>query len=279
VSAIPLVDAPALAPAARRTFALRTLLLLAALGAAVAFVLVSRAPGTHTIVPFVAGANTIVAVDLSASINYDAYTRIGATLTSLAHGGGRFGLVFFSDEAYEALPPGTPAEDLAPFVRYFRPLRRAAPGIDAVLPANPWQSTFSGGTRIAAGLQLARTLALDGGAHAHVVLLSDLDDAPSDLPQLSHVLIDYERERIPLRIVALPPGYYQDRQYFLRLLKHPAFVSDPELGIRGAARVEGASRRRSATPLVVAALALAALLAANELWCGRLGWRRREAGV
>src|SRR5207247_2577452 len=131
---IPLVDAPALAPHARRTFAVRTALLLAAVAAALLFVAVSRDSGTRTVVPLAAGADTVVVVDLSASINYDAYTRIGATLDSLARGGGRLGLVLFSDDAYEALPPGTPARDLLPFVRYFRPIREAAPGPQPVLP-------------------------------------------------------------------------------------------------------------------------------------------------
>ena len=70
MTSIPLVDAPALRPLARRTFAVRTALLLAATAAAVAFLLVSRSPHTRTIVPIAAGANTIVVIDLSASINY-----------------------------------------------------------------------------------------------------------------------------------------------------------------------------------------------------------------
>jgi hypothetical protein len=266
---IPLVDAPALQPDARRTFAVRTALLLAAAGTAAVFVFVARGPGTHTVVPLVATANTVVVIDLSASINYDAYTRIGATLTSLARGGGRFGLVLFSDEAYEALPPGTPAKDLSPFVRYFRPVRRAAPGVDAVLPENPWQSTFSGGTRIAAGLQLAHGLALAGHGHAEVVLLSDLDDSEPDRGGLAAVLLGYRRDHVPLRVVGLDPSP-ADAAYFRNLL-------GPGVTITRALR-PAEVRPRSRTPfpwtLVGLALASATALATGQLWGPKLEWHR-----
>jgi hypothetical protein len=220
-----------------------------------------------------AGSSALVVFDLSTSIDPLAYRRIDATLRRIADAGEPFGLIFFSDVAYEAVPPRTKGAELRSLLRFFKPTRQRRPRITPRgperPPPSPWSGSFRGGTRISTGLALARrVLARDHVRGGVVLLLSDLDDAPSDLPQLSHVLIDYERERIPLRIVALPPGYYQDRQYFLRLLRRPAFVSDPELGIRGAARVEGASRRRSATPLVVAALALSALLAVGSVWVG-----------
>jgi hypothetical protein len=268
-AAIPLVDAPALAPHARRTFAVRAALVLAAAGAAVAFVLASRDPGTHTIVPLAAGANTVIAVDLSASINYDAYVRIGATLTSLASGGGRFGLVLFSDEAYEALPPGTPASDLMPFVRYFRPISHASPGVDIGLPTNPWQSTFSGGTRIAGGLQLAHGLATTAGGRAQVVLLSDLDDSEPDRGGLAAVLLGYKRDRVPLRVVGLDPSR-TDVAYFRNLLgTGMTFTAAPR-----PADVRPRSRTPFPGPLVALVLAAAASLAAAQLWGPRLEWRR-----
>jgi hypothetical protein len=268
-AAIPLVDAPTLRRHARRTLAVRTALLAAAAAAAVSFLLASRDSGTRTIVPLAAGANTVIAIDLSASINYDAYTRIGATLTSLANGGGRFGLVLFSDEAYEALPPGTPAADLAPFVRYFRPIRRAAPGVDAVLPSNPWQSTFSGGTRIAGGLQLAQELATAAGGRAQVVLLSDLDDSEPDRAGLAAVLLGYKRDRVPLRVVGLDPSP-TDVAYFRNLLGSGMTVT--------AAPRPSEVRPRSSTPfpwrLVALVLAGATALAAAHLWGPKLEWRR-----
>ena len=75
-------------------------------------------------------------LDVSASISADTYSRIGATLSSLARSGGRYGLVVFSDQAYEALPPGTPASDLRPLVRYFT-LPPAHGGFAPDVPAEP----------------------------------------------------------------------------------------------------------------------------------------------
>lgn len=267
MSAIPLADASDLAPAARRTLAVRAAVLLAALAAAVAVLVVSRDPGTGTVVPIAAGTNTIVTIDLSASINYDAYTRIGATLTSLADGGGHFGLVLFSDGAYEALPPGTPAADLLPFVRYFRPMRGAAPGVDAVLPANPWQSTFSGGTRIAAGLQLAHGLAT-GRRGSQVVLLSDLDDSEPDRAGLASVLLAYKRDQVPLRILGLDPSR-ANVEFYRRLLGDGVTI----MAAPRPRAAEPVSRTPFPWMLVALAVAGAAVLAAAQVWAPRLEWR------
>ena len=266
---IPLVDVPALAPHARRTFALRTALVLAAAAAALLFVAVARDSGTRIVVPLAAGADTVVVVDLSASINYDAYTRIGATLDSLAHGGGRLGLVLFSDDAYEALPPGTPARDLLPFVRYFRPIREAVPGRQAVLPTSPWQSTFSGGTRISAGLQLAHGLATAAGGRAGVMLLSDLDDSDPDRGGLAAVLLAYKRDRLPLRIVGLDPSP-TNLAYFRNLLGTGVTVTSAPRP----ARVRPHSRTPFPWTLVALALGGAAALTAGALWGPKLEWRR-----
>jgi len=267
-TSIPLVDAPALAPLARRAFAVRSALLLAAVGAAIAFMALSRDPGTRTIVPLAAGANTVVVVDLSASINSQAYLQIGATLDSLARGGGRLGLVLFSDEAYEALPPGTPARDLLPFVRYFRPLRHSTSAVQTLMPTNPWQSTFSGGTRISAGLQLAHGLATAARGRPQVLLLSDLDDSDPDRRGLSAVLLGYERDRLPLRIVGLDPSP-ANVAYFRNLLGTGVTVSPaPRPG-------QVKPRSRTPFPWTLAALALVAAgaLAASALWAPRLEWR------
>ena len=123
-------------------------------------------------------ADTVLVLDLSASISSDTYSRIGGTLAALSRSGERFGLVLFSDDAYEALPPGTPAADLAPFVRYFTLPPQKVPGFAPAFPSNPWQTTFSGGTRISAGMTLAHEIAVAGSGRPTVVLVSDLDDNP-----------------------------------------------------------------------------------------------------
>jgi hypothetical protein len=240
-----------------------------AAGAALAFVVLSRDPGTRTILPLTAGADTVVVVDLSASINTDAYARIGATLDSLARGGGRLGLVLFSDEAYEALPAGTPARDLLPFVRYFRPLRPSTSPVQTVMPTNPWQSTFSGGTRISAGLQLARGLATAAAGRAQVLLLSDLDDSEPDRRGLTAVLLGYKRDRLPLRVVGLDPSA-GNISYFRNLL-------GTGVTVRAAPRpAEVHERTQTPFPWSLAALLLAAaaVLAVAALWAPTLEWRR-----
>ena len=60
-------------------------------------------------------SNAIVVLDLSASISSDTFNRIGETLDQLAATNGRYGLIVFSDVAYQALPPGTPSAQLRPF--------------------------------------------------------------------------------------------------------------------------------------------------------------------
>jgi hypothetical protein len=204
MSAIPLADAPSFAPFAQRTFVIRASLATLLVGAVVAALFVSRNPHAQTIVSLPSGSTAIIALDLSASISTDTYSRIGATLSSLARSRGRFGLVLFSDQAYEALPPGTAAANLQPLVRYFQLPKQAAPGFAPTYPANPWTDSFSAGTKIAAGLTLAHTLAVAPGVRRPVVILiSDLDDDPDDRSRLRRLLIAYKRDGIPLRLVGL----------------------------------------------------------------------------
>jgi len=269
MSAIPLADAPALRRPAQRTFLLRALLAAGVLAATVAFGLVSRHPHTSTIVPLPAHADTILVLDLSASISSDTYSQIGATLAAFAHSGKRIGLVEFSDEAYEALPPGTSAADLAPFVRLFTLPPQKRPGFLPSFPANPWQSTFSGGTRISAGMALAHEIAASGGRPATVVLISDLDDDPNDLATLASVLAAYRRDGVPVRIVGLSPSP-GDVAFFRRLVP-------PSTAIVQAPTVPQAPPRAQ-TPfpwtLVALGLVVALALAARLLWTPRLDWSR-----
>ncbi len=184
-SSIPLADVGDFAPAARRTLLVRAALAALMTAALVAAVFAVRHPHSQTIVSLPSHADTIVVLDLSASIASDTYSRIGATLSSLARSHGRYGLVVFSGQAYEALPPGTPAEDLVPLVRFFIPQAQTSPGFAATYPRNPWTATFSAGTQISSGLELAHTIATGNGVRRPaVVLVSDLDDDPADVPRL-----------------------------------------------------------------------------------------------
>ena len=120
---IPYGELDAVAGATRRTLVLRASC-SASLpsAAAVAVVVVGRGEAAPPS-PLPAGTDGLVVLDLSASISTDTYARIGATLDGLAETGGRYGLIVFSDTAYLALPPGTPAAELRAFRAPLRPPR------------------------------------------------------------------------------------------------------------------------------------------------------------
>jgi hypothetical protein len=270
MSAIPLAEAPRLADAARRTIAIRTALALVAIASAVAASVVARHPHTRVLVPLAARGDTIVVVDLSASISTDAFSQIGATLSTLARSDRRLGVVVFSDQAYEALPQGTPAADLAPLVRLFTLPKGTQAGFVPTLPPNPWTSTFSGGTKISAGLTLAHTLAVSGGGPPPpVVLVSDLSDDPRDLPRLGSILLAFRRDHIPVRIVGLAPSA-ADLALFRRALDPPPAV------VRAPAPGEAAPRTHTAFPwaLILCAVLACGALGALEAWSPRVEWGR-----
>jgi len=263
VTTIPFGELDAIAPATRRTLALRLLLGLAVLGTAAAVVVLARG-GETAPVPLPAGSDGLVVLDLSASISSDTYARIGGTLDRLAGSGGRYGLIVFSDTAYLALPPGTPAAELRPFARRFDlPERRGGGAI--ALPTNPWTGSFSAGTKISTGLQLAldeiRERRLGRPA---VLLVSDLDDDAGDLERLTSTALSLRRLGVPVRVVGLNPAP-EDERYMERLLRRPADLSHAALP--GEERGTGARLR---LPLLLAAIAVAAALALRELLLTRL---------
>jgi hypothetical protein len=271
MTAIPLADAHGLHPAARRTLFVRVALAAALGGLVIAAVLVSRNPHTETIVALPAHSSAIVVLDVSASISADTYSRIGATLSSLARSGGRYGLVVFSDQAYEALPPGTGAQDLTPLIRYFTLPPAGAPGVAQTFPTNPWQSVFSAGTKVSAGLELAHQIAFqDRLSKPIVILVSDLDDDPQDLPRLVTIMLALERDHVPLRIVGLNPSG-QDVALFKRLSGGAPVVR--------AGTLQPGPEPRNHTPfpwtLVALAAVVAAGIAAHELWGPLLDWKAR----
>ena len=269
MSRIPLADAAALRPYARRT----TLVLLATgavlVALVVAVVLAARRPTVHALRLAPADANALVVLDLSASISQETYTGIATTLGALARSRGRYGLVIFSDQAYEALPPGTAAGAFRPLVRYFTLPRQTQPGFLPTFPRNPWQSSFTAGTKIGAGLELAHALAAGQRLRKPaVILVSDLDDDPGDLPRLTALGQAYRRDGIALTVVGLNPTA-RDEQLFARVFGRHRFVLADNL--------TAASTRTDLTSgfplaLVVLALLAALALAFGEWWGTRLDW-------
>lgn len=267
--AIPLADLGRLTNAATWTRRFRVLAGTACVIAAGASLLVALRmhPTTTPFVP--TGTNGIVVLDVSASISDETYTRIAATLEQLARSHGRYGLVLFSDTAYQALPPGTPATELRAFERFFVVPRQKAPGSAPLPPRNPWASQFSGGTRISTGLRLALDVVrAHRVARPAVVLVSDLDDDAGDIEALTSAALAYRKLGIPLRVVGLAPSA-EDERLVKRLLAAPSdFRPASGHGADAGSHLEGASP----TLLVVLALAAAAALALLLVLTDRLRW-------
>ena len=268
-AAIPLADAPSFEPVRRRTRRIRVALgALLIAGGLAAFLAAPTEPGRRFLPSRTAG---VVVLDMSSSIQPGTYYRIDHALASLAATRQRFGLVLFSDVAYEALPPGTPASALAPLVRFFSLPAHTAPGVPPTFPVNPWSASFTGGTRISAGLELARSLV--NGYHLRrsaVVLISDLADDPEDRDLLNQAVAAYLQQRIPLRVVPLnaAPG---DAAFFARVTR-TALSQAPSPAEGSAPSVLANAAARGAFPvvLVVLVVMVACLLAAAELWSARL---------
>jgi hypothetical protein len=270
MSAIPLADPGPVRRFVRRTLVVEIAAVVVAVALVLAVALSARQPGLTAVVPLPDNSTAIVVLDLSASISSDTFSRIGNTLALLASSGGRYGLIVFSDQAYEALPPGTPAADLRPFVRYFVLPPQKTPGFQPAFPVNPWSTTFTAGTNISAGMALARQVALAGVRRPVVILISDLDDDPGDIPRLASILGEYRQNGIPVRLVGLNPTP-ADQELFARLL-------GPGPPVVQASLPNGAPALHSEAPfpwlLVLLGLAAAVLLAAFEAWAPALTWRR-----
>jgi hypothetical protein len=268
-SGIPLADARAFRGQAILTRVALAALAAGAMAAAVAVLLVSRSPHSQTLVPLPRKANVVIVLDLSASISSDSFSRIGGTLRALSQTHDHVGLVIFSDEAYEALPPGTPAADLAPLVRYFTLPKQPAPGFMASFPTNPWARTFTGGTSISLGMEKALNIAVAQRPTAAVLLVSDLDDDPSDLPTLGAAGALARQDRVPVRVVGLDASP-ADIAYFRTVFGHVTpIVEAPTLA-------QAAVSRQTPFPWALVALVVAAALAValRAAWAPTLGWRR-----
>ncbi|MEP7334688.1 MAG: vWA domain-containing protein [Actinomycetota bacterium] len=271
--AIPFADVRSLLPLARRTTLGRTGAAVVLIALALAAVLAGRHPEVRESTVLPKRSNGIVVLDLSASISTDTYARIGASLRELTESGGRYGLVVFSDTAYEAIPPGTPSEALRPLVRYFTLRPAQTEGFLPTFPVNPWTNSFSAGTKISTGLELARGVIIDEAAAGKpaVLLVSDLENDPADVPKVTSLALAYRREGIPLDIVALNPSP-GDEQLYRRLVRGWGTYTPARL--RGE-RSETASRGSFPLGLATIALAVALLLGAYELWSARLTWASR----
>ncbi|HEV8461961.1 MAG TPA: vWA domain-containing protein [Gaiellaceae bacterium] len=270
---IPVADSTLLGGAARRTRVIRIVFAVVLVAAVVAaFLVAPRHPGRRYLPAQAVG---IVVLDVSSSVRPSTYYRIEQALDSIAGSKGRLGLVLFSDTAYEALPPGTPASDLQPFLRFFAP--PGSGSSQTYLAGSPWQQWFSAGTRISQGLFLAQhMLDREKAKKGAILLISDLADDPNDQDAAKQAVIDLEQKGIPVEIVGLDPSM-QNANFWKRLLGAQAVYQTATLptGEQAAGKIK-VTNGFSFALFLFAALAVL-VLAVNEWWAEPFRFQRRAA--
>jgi hypothetical protein len=276
--AIPLATTAELAGPARRTLVLRVAL------AVVLLVLVllasetgrSNAAAARGLLP--GGGTGMLVLDVSRSIKPEANRTITNVLQQLIRSHSRLGLVAFSDIAYQLLPPGTPSRGgRAPRrgLRFFAP-GPPRPGPDGP-PPNPWSSSFSGGTQISLGLILAHdALVRAGNPRGSILLVSDLDTAPDDVPRVAQTFNTFRSQGVKFRIVPLTPRA-DNLSLFQNLAGRDAFVPHVGSVASGVGDTEGALQGQTPWSLIFIAVLVLIALAANEHWNGRLPVPRTES--
>jgi hypothetical protein len=260
-------DSRSFPSAARRTLALRVLFAggAAALLAAAVVTAWGLDPKDRALLP--SGTTGVVVLDLSLSILDDQSGVVRNTLQSLVDSDASVGVVIFSDVAYELLPPGTPAKELRPIIRLLTPNRAGE-------VVTPWTETFRSGTRISAALQLAQDM-LDGDRvrDGSILLVSDLETSPDDVPATARVLRSIQRSGTPVRLLALAPSS-DARTLFGGILGPEAFTPLVDGPVRRAEPPDAERRPLPRTLLVLGVLFLVAL-AGHERYAGRLALPRR----
>jgi Mg-chelatase subunit ChlD len=278
---VPLAGTDELRADLRRSRLLR-LGLAAALVAALAGAFLAARGESATPTLVATGSDGVIVLDVSGSVGPREYRQLVRALDEAAESGRRYGLVAFSDVAYEVFPPGTDAAQVRALRRFFVPVRGRLRGGLGVLNtggrtyrASVWTGALTGGTRISRGLALARTIIRrDRITNPSVVLISDLDFDQQDFTPLEVIIQTYARERLPIRVVALSPerraGLLLDR------FREVPSVAGAEVAYVGAAEASAEGGRPIALAVLGALLLL--LLGANELACGRLTWLTAPRG-
>lgn len=209
----------------------------------------------------------VVVVDLSLSIADDQYVTIRQTLRRLVTEEASIGLVVFSDVPYELLPPGTPAAELRPLLRLLN-----APRLGPV--QNPWTQTFTAGTRVSVALELAKSMLerdeVDAGS---ILLVSDLETAPDDVPSLARTIAGIDRAGIRLRIVPLAASS-DALSLFEGLLEEDAIAGFAQQSPDAAEQDGRPARVEIPTSLLVLGALALFFLAAHERLAGRLALPR-----
>lgn len=243
---------------------------------AAALVLALDRPKLPSLLP--TGSDGVIVLDVSGSVGPREYGQLAQALDEAVTERRRYGLVIFSDLAYEVFPPGTDPAQVRAVRRFFVPSRARARRLgtfrvgDAVYLASPWTGAFTGGTRISFGLQLAHEIVRrDGLRRPAVLLISDLQYEPRDFAAIERALAQYARDGIPLRVVGLQAAG-RAQEFFDRVRDLPGTqLAEPAVPVEPAVNGEDGSVE-APVALGAACLGLLLLLAANEVACGRLTW-------
>jgi hypothetical protein len=202
-------------------------------------------------------------IDVSLSIIGRDYARVRGVIERVIRAGNPMGLVIFSDAAYELLPPRTPAKELRPLLRFFTLT-------DGELPENPWTPSLRAGTRISSALALAQDmLERDQVAPASILLVSDLETAPSDLTPLGKTLSRIEQSSTTLRVVQLSASS-DAMSFFGGILGPDAFVEPVEPDAGATPSLDVSLHGESPFWLLLAGGLVLVVLAAHERFAGRL---------
>jgi hypothetical protein len=256
-------DTRALRRVALRTSGVRFLLVasaLALLAAAFAFTRGLEEQRSGLVPP---GSSTVLVLDVSLSISEADFRRSRRLVERLVGSRTPVGLVVFSDVPYELLPPGTPARELRPMLRFLTPT-------GSHLPPNPWTNSFSQGTRISASLDLAEEmLRRDRIKKGSILLASDLQTAPTDYGDLGRTLARLRRSGITVR--ALPLSASSDGiTLFERLLGQDAFLPSIEPSRGPVPQIKSSLHGKTPVGILVAGSLLFLILALHERFAGRL---------
>jgi hypothetical protein len=265
---IPIATTATMGPAVRRTLLLRIALGVVLIALVVGAVDTgrSKAAADRGLVP--GGVGGMLVLDVSRSIKPAANKTITNVLQQLIDAHTHIGLVAFSDIAYELLPPGSPSSELQPLLRYFAAVP-PKPGPEPY-PPNPWSTEFSGGTQISSGLAVAHAaLTRAGQPKGPILLVSDLDTAPDDVPRVALTFNQFRAQGVPFRIVAVSPRA-DNLSLFKNLAGPGAFTHPVQRTSGGLGQTEGAQGGHTPWLLIALALCVLAALAANEHWNGRL---------
>lgn len=263
--AVPASEPTRVDRAARRTLGLRAGLALALVGSLGLVLVVAWGQDVRHAPLVPSGKAGMLVLDLSASVYEGAF---GQTIEKLANDDERVGVVAFSDAAYELVPPGTPAKELLPLLRYFGVT--SAGGIPS---HNPWEQ-FRAGTRISEGLRVAEDVLLrEGIANGSIVLVSDLEILPDEINRLAGIVARLRQEDIEVRIVPLFPTP-EKKARIEAILGGSAVLR--ESSDAGPVRAPEARSFGALAPwtLVLAGALLVLLLSVNEGLLARLEVRR-----